>query len=63
MERASHSVAGGKDGLRSKSSLVTMNGPNESRGPIKDYSKRRFTSTSFALTSVREVWDERVPRR
>lgn len=33
------SVAGGEDGPPSKSSLVTMNGPNESRGPIKDYSR------------------------
>jgi len=40
------SVAGGEDGPPSKSSLVTMNGPNESRGPIKDYSRRRFAPTA-----------------
>lgn len=37
------SVARGEDegdSLRSENSLVTMNGPNESREPIKDYSKR-----------------------
>lgn len=49
------SVAGGEDGSPSKSSLVTMNGPNESRGPIKDYSKRRSTITGLALGSILEV--------
>lgn len=37
------SVARGEDegdSLRSENSLVTMNGPNESREPIKDYSRR-----------------------
>ncbi|EGI63703.1 hypothetical protein G5I_07941 [Acromyrmex echinatior] len=49
------SVARGEDGSPSKSSLVTMNGPNESRGPIKDYSRRRFTITGLALGSIPEV--------
>lgn len=44
-----------KTALPSKSSLVTMNGPNESRGPIKDYSRRRFTITGPALGSIPEV--------
>lgn len=43
---AFRSVAGGEDGPPSKSSLVTMNGPNESRGPIKDYSRRRSAPTA-----------------
>lgn len=43
---AFRSVARGEDGPPSKSSLVTMNGPNESRGPIKDYSRRRFAPTA-----------------
>lgn len=46
------SVAEGEDGLPSKSSLVTMNGSNESHGPIKDYSRRRSASTGLALASV-----------
>ncbi|KYN22913.1 hypothetical protein ALC57_04696, partial [Trachymyrmex cornetzi] len=49
------SVARSEDGPPSKSSLVTMNGPNESRGPIKDYSRRRFTITGLALGSIPEV--------
>lgn len=49
------SVARGEDGPPSKSSLVTMNGPNESRGPIKDYSRRRSTITGFALGSIPKV--------
>ncbi|KOX77170.1 hypothetical protein WN51_10260, partial [Melipona quadrifasciata] len=34
-------VARGEDASPSENSLVTMNGPNESREPIKDYSRRR----------------------
>lgn len=49
------SVAEGEDGSPSKSSLVTMNGPNESHGPIKDYSRRRFASTGLALASVPDL--------
>lgn len=49
------SVAEGEDGLPSKSSLVTMNGPNESHGPIKDYSRRRSASTGLALASVPDL--------
>ncbi|EZA50792.1 hypothetical protein X777_10842, partial [Ooceraea biroi] len=44
---AFRSVAGGEDGPPSKNSLVTMNGPNESRGPIKDYSRRRSAPTTL----------------
>lgn len=49
------SVAEGEDGPPSKSSLVTMNGPNESHGSIKDYSRRRFASTGLALASVPDL--------
>lgn len=39
-------VARGEDGSPSENSLVTMNGPNESSEPIKDYSRRRSAGTA-----------------
>lgn len=54
------SVAGGEDGPPSRSSLVTMNGPNESRGPIKDYSRRRSAGPT---STCRRCEKREVPRR